>query len=345
MLSKQRIFIIVSTGVILFGLILFTSGCGGDSGSASNPAAPTGSGNIQGTIYQERNVQLSSTNLIERIRVAFVNKAESLVSISDAYASVKINLSNSSPSSGILVELLLNGTVVAKTTTGPNGKFEFTGLGSGDYTLRFTKGTDLLITTNVNVKEGAMTEVEGKITLASSGNVHLSMEIEKRRQVDHYFEHENKESGWKRNGDTSKIEIKGIVTSISPLTVNASGILYTVNTNSNTKFEGTLKIGSTVEVEGTLIGTNTILAKEVEVEEPKSSNKVEIEIEGTVMSTSPLTVNAEGTSYTISTDSKTRLKGILAVGMSVEVEGTLIGTNTILAKKIEIEESENSKKD
>jgi len=109
-----------------------------------------------------------------------------------------MDISNSSPSSGILVELLLNGTMIASTTTGPNGKFEFSGLAPGDYELRFTKEPDLLITTTVNVKDGAITEIEGKITLASSGNVHIVMEIEKKRTVDHYFVHEKKDSEKKK---------------------------------------------------------------------------------------------------------------------------------------------------
>jgi hypothetical protein len=264
MLGKRDVSIAVT--ILVAVVFLFVSGCD-KGGGASNPVATNGSGGVTGTVYQDNNVQLSSAGNTGGMWIAFYREVTGFLMISEAHASTRLNLSNSSPSGGVLVELLLNGTVVASTTTGPNGKFEFGGLAPGTYTLRFSKGTDLLVTTTVNVIDGAMTEIEGKITLASSGNIHIKMEIEKKRTVDHYFEHEEKESEKKKN----EFEIKGTVTSLSPLIVNSGGILYTVNTDSKTKFEGTLSIGAFVEVEGTLTGTNTILAKEVEVEKPKAA--------------------------------------------------------------------------
>lgn len=205
MISRKKASMVVSI-VILIGSILFlTAGCDRGGGSASNPVVSTGSGGITGALYQDRNVQLASAGLIEQVWIALAQNAKDLLSVSVAHAAVQLNLSNSSPSSGILVELLLNGTVVASTITGPNGKFDFGGLAAGDYILRFTKDPDLLIETTISVKEGAITEIEGKITVAStSGNVHLMMEVEKHREVDHYFEHEKKESEKKKNHDLKK---------------------------------------------------------------------------------------------------------------------------------------------
>lgn len=270
MIKGRKISMAVS--IMIFVAALFTLGCDKGGGS-SNPVANVGSGGISGAVYQDSNVQLSSTGRIESIWLAFNHGVRGFFRIPEAQASTRLNLYSSSPSSGILVELLLNGTLVNSTTTGPNGKFEFGGLAGGEYILRFTKDPDLLIETTVNVKEGAITEIEGKITVAStSGNIHLMMEIEKKRTVDHYYEYEKKESKKKKNKDSNKIEIKGTVISLSPLIVNSGGILYTVNTDSNTKIEGTLSVGVTVEVEGTLTGTNTILAKEVEVGKSKTES-------------------------------------------------------------------------
>lgn len=267
MLSKRPISIAVTTAILLSSLLLFAMGCDKGGSSASNPVAPTGTGGIRGSLYQDKNVRLASAGLFENMWFAFAREADALISVSEAHAARYLNHSNSSPSSGILVELLLNGSVVASTTTGPNGKFEFTGLGAGDYVLRFTKGTELLITTTVSVKDGAITEIEGKITLSSSGNIHLVMEIDKHREVDHYYEHETKDN------EKNEIEIKGTITSLSPLIVDVGGVSYTVTTDSNTEFEGTLAIGVTVKVEGTLTGTNTILAKEIEVKNYKNAKK------------------------------------------------------------------------
>ena len=273
MLCRKKMFIAVSMAVLLCSILLLNTGCD-KGGSSSNPVAPTGTGGIRGTLFKDNKVPLASAGQRENILMAFARETKAMLSISVAQAAIQINLNNSSPSSGILVELLFNGSVVASTITGPNGKFEFGGLGPGDYVLRFTKEPDLLIETPISVKEGAITEIEGKITVAStSGNVHLMMEIEKKRTVDHYYENEKKES--KKNGNSNEVEIKGIVTSLSPLKVDAGGISYTVTTDSNTEIEGTLAVGVTVEVEGTLINTDTILAKEVEVEETKIAEKKE----------------------------------------------------------------------
>ncbi len=196
----------IAVTVLVAVVFLFASGCD-KGGGASNPVATNGSGGVTGTVYQESNVQLSSTGKTEGMWLAVYREVTGFLMISEAHASTRLNLSSSSPSSGVLVELLLNGTVVASTTTGPNGKFEFGGLGAGDYVLRFTKDPDLLVETTVTVKAGAITEIEGKITVAStSGNVHIAMEIEEEREVDHYYEHEKKDS--KKGHKESKKEDK-----------------------------------------------------------------------------------------------------------------------------------------
>lgn len=201
--------ILLSMVIFLGAILLFSAGCDKGGGGSANPAAPSGTGGIKGTLYQDRNLQLASLSPMQGLWIVLSDGAESLFYPASAYAAVQMDISNTSPSSGILVELLLNGTVIASTTTGPNGKFEFSGIGPGEYVIRFSKGDELLVTTNVTVKDGATTEIEGKITLASSGNIHIAMEIEKHREVDHYFEHEKKDSEKNKEKIKDKEKKKG----------------------------------------------------------------------------------------------------------------------------------------
>lgn len=188
--GRKQLFAGVAASLLLGGSLLAT-GCG-KSGGGGSSSPSSGSAAITGKVYQDGSVRIASRTTLERVLLALEREVGDLV-ISEAHAS--IDTTGAAPIGGVLVEAILNGSVVASTTTDSSGKFEIGGLAPGTYTLRFTKGADLLITTTVTAKEGVITEVDGKI-VSSNGTTRLAMDIEK----DHDGHVEHKES--EKNGSS-----------------------------------------------------------------------------------------------------------------------------------------------
>lgn len=263
--------------VAVVGMVLALGACGGKGGSS--PAGPSG-GNaaIGGTVTQDSSVA-GLTPASERYYQLARTFVGGLLSPSEAIADKKgcVQMNGSQPASGITVTLLgyPGGAPAGTATTGPNGKFEFSGVAAGQYQLKFEKTTSsgswMFLSNPVTAtEEDGKLEVEGKITVAgASGGLILHMEAFSQKGT---YSDCHEKSGEKKSG-SGKIEIKGTVTSLSPLTVSSGGTTYTVTTDSSTKFEGTPTVGATVEVEGTLTGPTAILAKEVEVKKSETAKK------------------------------------------------------------------------
>lgn len=277
MFSRSGVMKRFAVPVAVFGMALTFSACGGKGGSS--PAGPSG-GNaaIGGTVAQDSSVA-GLTPAPERYYQLARTILDGFLSPGEAVADKKgcVQMNGAQPASGITVTLLSypGGAAAGTATTGPNGKFEFSGVAAGQYQLKFEKTTSSGTWTFVSdpvtaTEEDGKLEVEGKITVAgASGGLVLHMEAFNQKGT--YSECREK-SGEKKSG-SGKIEIKGTVTSLSPLTVSSNGTTYTVTTDSSTKFEGTPAIGAFVEVEGTLTGPAAILAKEVEVKKTETAKK------------------------------------------------------------------------
>jgi len=110
---------------------------------------------------------------------------------------------------------------------------------------------------------------------------------------------------------------------------------------------GDIAVGAFVEVEGWLQPDDSILAKDIKLEDDDDQDEdenegAEVEFVGTIGNVSPLTVSGTVVTTNDSTrildhDNNTIGLGDLSVGLRVEVEGHQ-QSNGVLAKKIKIED-------
>ena len=144
-------------------------------------------------------------------------------------------------------------------------------------------------------------------------------------------------------------ETEGIITSIVNSQSFFLGSTLVVH-NSSTRFEygnaNDLAVGRRVEVEGTRIGSGTIIAREIEFEDDYYDDHDDYydyhyQIEGVITGI----VNSQSFflgSTLVVHNSSTRFEygnaNDLAIGRRVEVEGTRIGSGTIIAREIEFED-------
>jgi len=105
-------------GIILISSLLLT-GCGDNSSSSPTAVAPAGgTGNIEGQLVADAGTQFAK-----------LSPTLSQHGADEDPGTVY-------PLSGVTVELLQNGTVVATTTTDEYGRFRFINLAPGDYEVR-----------------------------------------------------------------------------------------------------------------------------------------------------------------------------------------------------------------
>ena len=153
-------------------------------------------------------------------------------------------------------------------------------------------------------------------------------------------------------GKPESVEIRGAVESVdgAHATLTVAGIA--IKTDAQTLFSGRssrgpvlvfsdLAAGDFVEVEA-FPKTGALLASSVHVEtDPKPSEGVEFEFEGTVEAISSTSWTISG--KTVAVTSKTVIKGDPKIGD--KVEGTKAADGTLTATKIEKTETESSKDD
>jgi hypothetical protein len=141
---------------LLTALVVTLAACGG--GSSSTGGAATGS-TVAGTVGNG----VAAIHPSAHERPLLLAMAESLVQPAHADGAA-----------GITVELLLNGAVVASQITDSSGRFQFSGLAPGQYSIRLSQNGEVLgQTTPMQVDAATKTEIE----LSLNGDV-LSVEVE-----------------------------------------------------------------------------------------------------------------------------------------------------------------------
>lgn len=151
-----------------------------------------------------------------------------------------------------------------------------------------------------------------------------------------------------------EIEFKGTIDSITPPTLMVSGRKVITDITTKIKRDDTrlsltdLKVGQTVEVEGTLQSDASVFAREIEVkEEQKEVEEQEIEFKGVIQSITPPTLMVAGRKVVTNGSTEIRLKDKrgsltdLKVGQKVEVKGTLQSGGSVLARKIKVEDDDH----
>ncbi len=143
------------------------------------------------------------------------------------------------------------------------------------------------------------------------------------------------------------MKVEGIVSGRSgacpALSFSVNGT--TVVTNSATQFEDglctTIQNGSKVDVKGTQQPNGTVLATKIDIDNPDPDVKVEGIVSGRSGACPAVTFSVGGT--TVVTDAATRFDdgscGTLQNGTKVDVKGTQQPNGTVLAAKIDIDDS------
>jgi hypothetical protein len=190
--------------------------------------------------------------------------------------------------------------------------------------------------TFADLKVGDTVKVEGQL---QADNSVLAREIE-------IGGHEGDGQG---EGEEHDADLKGAIESLAAPKLTVAG--KTVVTNTETIFErddmkisfADLKVGDTVEVEGTLQADGSVLARKIEVRvaEGEEENH-DVEVEGAIESIALPKVTVAG--KVVVTDAGTEIErgdthitaADLKVGDMVKVEGTLQADGTILAREIKV---------
>lgn len=152
----------------------------------------------------------------------------------------------------------------------------------------------------------------------------------------------------------ASVNFVGSIVSLSPLSVAGRTVLTDASTrvldrqNSPTTLAA-LRVGGIVEVEGTSRPDGSVLASKIKLEDDDIGDNrtpsVEVNFVGIISSKSPFVVAGR----TVLTDAGTRVLdrrnnpitlAALAIGGSVEVEGTLRADGSVLAKKIKQEDAD-----
>ncbi|HXG43074.1 MAG TPA: DUF5666 domain-containing protein [Dehalococcoidia bacterium] len=148
------------------------------------------------------------------------------------------------------------------------------------------------------------------------------------------------------------VELVGIVQQQAQGRLLVNGI--TVLLTGSTEIEGTLTVGVTVKVEGTLQPDGTIVAREIEVRvqpggvatpaatPPATPVAVEIELRGTVQSM--ISGGFVLVGRTVLVNDRTEVEGQVAVGATVKVEGTVQPDGSILAREVKVEGTEHDRR-
>ena len=133
----------------------------------------------------------------------------------------------------------------------------------------------------------------------------------------------------------SEAELRGTITEVLDDAIEIDGI--TVPLSVLTEIEGELQVGQFVKVEAVLQEDGSLLAREVESKGELGSAEAqepsEVEIEGTIEK-----VNEDGTlvvnGITVAISALTEIKGTLAEGASVKLEGVMLQDGSILAGEL-----------
>lgn len=128
-------------------------GCGGGGGGSGSGAR------IDGTLSRSSALAVARASSTER----WLTRAQALLGVRTATAEEATTCGNpTDPAAGVVVDLLLDGVVVASTTTDAEGHFQFTDLSPAAYTIRVTLSDGTTITTPAVVQAGQLTTLAGE---------------------------------------------------------------------------------------------------------------------------------------------------------------------------------------
>ena len=209
------------------------------------------------------------------------------------------------------------------------------------------------------VSEGQTTVVtidfEGQRSLHLNGEGDYILTPEVKLLVDEPLSDRDESSGYQHQASGKKMEIEGIIDrfSVTELVVGD----MTINITPETEVEGTMVRGLYVDVEVVVEADGSFTAVEVEVKEERESGLTKVEFEGRITAlgentwtvggytghlTGEATWEVGGQRVTVATHAD--IDGDPEVGYTVEVEGLLVGPNTLLALEIEVEDDDDDDK-
>jgi len=139
---------------------------------------------------------------------------------------------------------------------------------------------------------------------------------------------------------TSWVEFKGTVEEVLPIGYRIAG--QTVIVTTTTRIDGPIAVGAFVEVKGVLQADGSILVVHIHLEEPEQKD-AKVEFKGVVEEVLSNGYRVSGRIVVV-TDF-TKVKGPIAVGNWVEVEGVLQADGSVLAYEIEVKGAPGSGKD
>ncbi len=140
----MRVYLQLFIGIALITGFLLT-GCGGEnSSSPTTPVSSSGTGHIEGQLVADAGTQVA--------------KLMSVVPQGSYTNSAKVY-----PISGVTVELIQNGIVIATTTTDEYGRFRFTDLAPGDYEIRAVSDDGSVAHYHVSVNADQTITVYGRV--------------------------------------------------------------------------------------------------------------------------------------------------------------------------------------
>ncbi len=139
-------------------------------------------------------------------------------------------------------------------------------------------------------------------------------------------------------GERQRTQFSGTIESFTTTQIMVSGKKVVVN--DQTEVNGTLAVGATAQVEGALQADGSVLAKEVDVRQPRSEEK-RTEFIGVIESFSTTQIMVSGQKVVV--NDQTEIKGTLAVGATARVEGTPQADGSTLARKVDIRAKEQAK--
>lgn len=184
-------------------------------------------------------------------------------------------------------------------------------------------GAESYVVSGVEFRIDALTIISGEPVVGDTVKVkafvlpdstHYALKIEK---FDHTF-------------DTAKFEFEGIVETMDAALWTVSGLAVTVNVD--TMIDPAIAVGSYVTIEG-YVDAGVMTANEIKLQGELSEEAgVEIEFYGIIESIAEGSYGING--LTVNTDESTEIKGDLAVGDLVKVEGLLNADGTVLAHEI-----------
>jgi len=217
----------------------------------------------------------------------------------------------------------------SETVTDGAGRFTLQGVPSGRVELHFEgSGVDARLTLD-GLRSGEMLTVTVRVSGSSASLV---------------------------DDDQGEVDFKGKVDSVGAGSLVVAG--RTVHVDASTRLLDSkgmpmkladFKMGDFVEVEGTAQSDGSVLAAEVKIESEKDDDageEQEVEFTGTISKLSPLTIAGR----TVKTNANTKYLGdghktlpasdVLKVNNKVEVDGLKQADNSVLAKKIQLEQGE-----